>query len=221
MKPHSHANFGWAPVLSLLGSNLYLCKPSPTCLYSEVPPPQNCHWIQLAWALPSCSTCQICSTSNLWPHINYKPTNLNFIVPNTVTSSWHNYVNQGDTVGSAWILNFQPMRRYYIMRRCETNACQASFCTQPVVEQSWVLVQARPCLQAETFCRKMIWTGAITMWAYGLQMSALGYIFWLLRLYQRSHQTSMWSDWLKDALFHSVYVCKWRMLKLYSLATPG
>ena len=47
------------------------------------------------------------------------------------------------------------------MRR-EMNARQALFCTQPMVEQIWVFVQARPCLLAETLCRKMVWTGVIT-----------------------------------------------------------
>ena len=40
-------------IVSLLSSNLYPCIPNG--IYGEVPPPQNSHWIQLAWALPSCS----------------------------------------------------------------------------------------------------------------------------------------------------------------------
>ena len=67
------------------------------------------------------------------------------------------------------------------------KACQASFCTHPVAEQIWVLMQARPCLLAETLCRKMVWTGMITTWVYTLQMSALGYISGFLHLYQHSH----------------------------------
>ena len=43
-------------------------------------------------------------------------------------------------------------------------------------------------------------------WAYSLQMSALGYISRFLRLYQHCHQISVWSDWLKDALFRSAYM---------------
>ena len=113
------------------------------------------------------------------------------------------------------------MRRCYVTRRREAHARQASVCTRPMAEQIWVIVQARPRLLAETLRRKMVWTGAITTWAYSLQMSALGYISRFL-LYQHSYQISVWSDWLKDALFRSAYFCNdRRRLKLYSLATPG
>ena len=128
--------------------------------------------------------------------------------------------NQWDAVGSAWILNFQRIRRCYVTRRRQTNARQASFCTWSMAERIWVLVQATPRLLTETLRRKMIWTGVITTWAYSLQMFALGYVSRFGR-YQHSHQRSVWSEWLKDALFRSAYVCKRRMLKLYSLATPG
>ena len=70
-----------------------------------------------------------------------------------------------------------------------------------VAEQVWMLVQgARYHLltetlrsrrkMAETLRRKMVWTGAITTWAYSLQMSELGYISRFLR-YQHSHRISV------------------------------
>ena len=100
------------------------------------------------------------------------------------------------------------------------NTCQASFCTRAMAEQIWVLLQARPRLLAETLHRKKVWAGAITTWAYSLQMSALDSISRFLS-YQHSHQLSMWSDWLKDDLFCSAHVSKRRTLNLYSLVTPG
>ena len=100
------------------------------------------------------------------------------------------------------------MRRCYVTRTRATNARQASFCTRQVAEQIWMLVQAKPRLLAETLRRKTVWTGALTTWSYSLQMSALGYIYRFLRKYQHSHQISVWSDWLKDALLRSGYVCQ-------------
>ena len=86
-----------------------------------------------------------------------------------MTSSWH-MCNQGDAVGSIWILHFQPMSRRYTMRRCKTNAHQASFCTRPMVEHIWVLMQGRPCMLAETLCMKMTAMGE----PHTLQLSLSG-----------------------------------------------
>ena len=60
---------------------------------------------------------------------------------------------QGDAVGSAWILKFQPMRRLYVTGKRETSAGQASFCTRHMAEHIWELVQARPQPLAETLSR--------------------------------------------------------------------
>ena len=145
-----------------------------------------------------------------------------------MTSSWH-ICNQGDAVGSAWILNFQPVRDVTSRGDVRRTPVTLHFAHGPWRNRfgcsckQGLACWLRPCVDHLPIIiyRKMVWTGAITTWAYSLQMSALGYISRFLRLYQHSHQISVWSDWLKDALFRSAYVCKRRTLKLYSLATPG
>ena len=52
--------------------------------------------------------------------------------------------NQGDAVGSTWILNFQPMRRRYVTRRRQTTSVGLDYAHGPWRNRFWVLVQARP-----------------------------------------------------------------------------
>ena len=112
----------------------------------------------------ACTSTQVCSATNLCRHINYKTnqSHLGICHLKPTFKQWDHfltYVYQGDAVGSIFQpvnFNFQPMRRRYATRRCETNARQASSCIRSVAEQIWVLVQARPHLLAETLRRKVI-----------------------------------------------------------------
>ena len=115
-------------------------------------------------------------------------------------------------------LNFQPMKRCYVTRRRETNPRQALIAHDPSRNKFGCCASnASPAGwdigQEDGLDLVRLQRGPIAQ-----QMSALGYIYRFLRLYQHSHQISVWSDWLKDALFHSAYVCKSKKAQIVFLS---
>ena len=65
--------------------------------------------------------------------------------------------NQGDTVGSTWVLNFQPKRRRYVTRRRQTTSVRLHYAYGPGRNRfGCMLLQATPRPLAETLRRKMI-----------------------------------------------------------------